>query len=160
MSKEVKITVPEGYEIDRENSTFECIKFKKKALTYENVAKELFCGKETYYISTDGRIKSQRIAVAFAEPNNATNNRQLERLLAYNKLMNVAEYLNSQALDWNDRSNGRWIITYDHTCKTLGVGCHRSIQSSNVYFDSIEHAKQAIEILGESVVKAALGVFE
>jgi len=26
--KELKINVPEGYEIDRENSTFECIKFK------------------------------------------------------------------------------------------------------------------------------------
>jgi len=28
-TKEVKITIPEGYEIDKENSTFECIKFKK-----------------------------------------------------------------------------------------------------------------------------------
>lgn len=28
MEKEVKIVPPEGYEIDRENSTFECIKFK------------------------------------------------------------------------------------------------------------------------------------
>ena len=29
-TKEVKITIPEGYEIDKENSTFEHIKFKKK----------------------------------------------------------------------------------------------------------------------------------
>jgi hypothetical protein len=29
MEKELKITPPEGYEIDRENSTFDCIKFKK-----------------------------------------------------------------------------------------------------------------------------------
>lgn len=29
-TKEIKITVPEGMEIDKENSTFECIKFKKK----------------------------------------------------------------------------------------------------------------------------------
>ena len=29
MEKEIKITPPEGYEIDRENSTFDCIKFKK-----------------------------------------------------------------------------------------------------------------------------------
>lgn len=28
-TKEVKIIIPEGYEIDKENSTFECIKFKK-----------------------------------------------------------------------------------------------------------------------------------
>lgn len=30
MEKEIKITPPEGFEIDRENSTFECIKFKPK----------------------------------------------------------------------------------------------------------------------------------
>lgn len=27
-TKEIKISVPDGYEIDKENSTFECIKFK------------------------------------------------------------------------------------------------------------------------------------
>lgn len=27
-TKEMKIVPPEGYEIDKENSTFECIKFK------------------------------------------------------------------------------------------------------------------------------------
>lgn len=30
MEKELKIQVPEGYEIDEENSTFGCIKFKEK----------------------------------------------------------------------------------------------------------------------------------
>lgn len=29
-TKEIKINIPEGYEVDKENSTFECIKFKKK----------------------------------------------------------------------------------------------------------------------------------
>ena len=28
MEKEVKIIPPEGYEVDKENSTFDCIKFK------------------------------------------------------------------------------------------------------------------------------------
>lgn len=37
--KEVKIQAPEGYEIDKENSTFECIKFKpiKRYITYGDV---------------------------------------------------------------------------------------------------------------------------
>ena len=30
--KELKIEVPKGYEIDKENSTFECIKFKPKGI--------------------------------------------------------------------------------------------------------------------------------
>lgn len=29
-TKEIKINIPEGYEVDKENSTFEYIKFKKK----------------------------------------------------------------------------------------------------------------------------------
>ena len=28
--KELKVEIPKGYEIDKENSTFECIKFKPK----------------------------------------------------------------------------------------------------------------------------------
>ena len=42
-TKELKIQIPEGYEIDKENSTFECIKFKsiKKDITYENICNNL-----------------------------------------------------------------------------------------------------------------------
>ena len=38
-TKEVKIQVPDGYEIDKENSTFECIKFKpiNRYITYGDV---------------------------------------------------------------------------------------------------------------------------
>ena len=36
-TKEFKINIPKGYEIDKENSTFECIKFKPvKNITYED----------------------------------------------------------------------------------------------------------------------------
>lgn len=40
-NKEVKITAPEGYEIDEKNSTFQCIKFKKKVKvrTWEDFSK-------------------------------------------------------------------------------------------------------------------------
>ena len=44
-TKEVKIQAPEGYEIDKENSTFECIKFKsiiKKNITYRDICEYLF----------------------------------------------------------------------------------------------------------------------
>lgn len=43
-TKEIKIDTPEGYEIDKENSTFECIKFKKKS-------KEINTWKDIEYIS-------------------------------------------------------------------------------------------------------------
>ena len=37
METEIRIQVPEGMEIDKENSTFECIKFKPKEITYVDI---------------------------------------------------------------------------------------------------------------------------
>lgn len=42
--KEIKINVPDGYVIDRKNSTFECIKFKKKESRFSDY-------KGDYYMS-------------------------------------------------------------------------------------------------------------
>lgn len=43
-TKEIKIDIPEEYEIDKENSTFECIKFKEKS-------KEINTWKDIEYLS-------------------------------------------------------------------------------------------------------------
>jgi len=54
-TKEIKIDIPEGYEIDKKNSTFECIKFKPiKTSKFSN-----YDGKFTFYgffINNDSRI--------------------------------------------------------------------------------------------------------
>ena len=94
-TKEIKINVPEGYEIDKENSTFECIKFKpiKKELTYEDVAEELFSD-ICFYIISSGMILPFDKIVGKDDKNNATSKKQLERLLALNQLLNIAEYYN------------------------------------------------------------------
>lgn len=99
-TKEIKIKVPEGYEIDEENSTYECIKFKpiKKELTYKDVAEGLF-GDSCYYINEHGTIKETCFAGECSiklEANSATNEKQLNRLLALNKLLNIAEYYNEK----------------------------------------------------------------
>lgn len=41
MEKEIKITPPEGYEIDKENSTFDCIKFKPVIKRFRDGYKEV-----------------------------------------------------------------------------------------------------------------------
>lgn len=96
-TKEIKINVPEGYEIDKENSTFERIKFKliKKNLTYEDVTEELF-GDTYYFINRRGRVLFTEEQIAKEDKNNATNKKQLERLLALNQLLNIAEYYNKK----------------------------------------------------------------
>lgn len=95
-TKELKIQVPEGYEIDKENSTFECIKFKliKKDTTYEDICSNLF--KSGYYINDSGEIVhvSDFNESAKKDKNNATNIKQLKRILALNQLLNIAKYYN------------------------------------------------------------------
>ena len=95
-TKELKIQVPEGYEIDKENSTSECIRFKpiKKDITYDDVCNKLF--KIGYYLNSRGEIlyaTNYAINVK-TDKNNATNRKQLERILALNQLLNIAEYYN------------------------------------------------------------------
>ena len=57
MEKEIKITPPEGFEIDKEHSTFDCIRFKpiekKKWRDNENA------DVAGYYITYGGRISDQ-----------------------------------------------------------------------------------------------------
>lgn len=96
-TKEIKINVPEGYEIDEENSTFECIKFKpiKKELTYEDVAEELFSS-SLFTLDTIGRICRVCSTGSKFDKYNATSKKQLERLFALNQLFNIAEYYNNK----------------------------------------------------------------
>lgn len=96
-TKEVKIQAPEGYEIDKENSTFECIKFKpiEKYITYADVCNKIF--KEFYYyIDNIGNINEYKKPDDFLlDKTNANNSRQLKKLLALNQLLNIAQYYNT-----------------------------------------------------------------
>lgn len=113
--KEVKIQVPEGYEIDRENSTFECIKFKsmfksiKRYITYKDICNSIL---ETgYYINSYGEIVGSIIHAVNLRTgkNNATNAKQIKRLLALNQLLNIAVYYNRKSKITNKL---RYKITY------------------------------------------------
>lgn len=97
-TKEIKINIPEGYEIDKENSTFECIKFRprKKYITYKDCCEKLFPN-IGYYTTSHGQIINDGLSDGYiTDPNNAPNKKQLERLLALNQLMNIAYYYNGK----------------------------------------------------------------
>lgn len=96
-TKEIKIQVPEGYEIDKENSTFKHIKFKpiKKYITYEDVCNTIFVN-DTYFITDRGCVHKDALwdNEIIPDKNIATNEKQLKRLLALNQLFNIADYYN------------------------------------------------------------------
>lgn len=154
--KEIRIQIPEGYVIDEENSTFECIKFKPKKLTYDDVAKELFAGKNIYYISNNGSIISHTVSsIVYADPNNCVTKTQAEKLLAINKLMTVAAYLNGK--DWESLkdSNAKYFFYVDANGK-LDTSVSYSVNYGGILFKSKEYIAKALEILGEETIKLAL----
>ena len=147
-TKEIKINIPEGYEIDKENSTFECIKFKSKKdisnLTYKDVCKRIFPNGEGCYIDIDGKIVNDCTEACITDPNNAPNKKQLERLLALNQLMNIAYYYNHHKY-----VEKGYIIAYNKEgC------CYEVMDDNNSYykltaidpiFEKIEDAKAVID---------------
>ena len=60
MEKELKINVPEGYEIDRENSTFECIRFKKKDDTYRHTCQSFY----GYYVTNSAYGQAYKLGIS------------------------------------------------------------------------------------------------
>lgn len=161
-AKELKIEAPEGYEVDWDNSSMNTIRFKpiKKKIKYHNIAEKLFLNKITYFINVNGEVGSYMLTGNPSRANNATSRQQLEQLLAINKLMNVAKYLNGNwKIDWRSKQE-KYYIVYDYWKYVLTVTCTNCFQSTLVYFESPLLAKQAIEILGEEEVKKALGIFE
>lgn len=129
-----------------------------KTFTYEDVCKELFQG-GYFYIDLRGRIHSiDGICESdYTDENNAISKYQLEKLLAINKLVNVAKYLNDGwEPDWNNTLEYKYFIYYDSSTCKFEVSDRRVVQFSIVYFKSSELAKKAIDILGYDCIKLAI----
>ena len=156
-TKELKIVPPPGYVIDKENSTFECIKFKRKVLCYADIAKELFLDRGIAYYAGPCKGEIASIGIndySYADSINCVSKKQAEKLLALNKLINVAKYLNG---DWKPNFNDGVYKYYVSIRKgKLTVSVTYSIQSVEILFESKELAEQAIEILGEETIRLAL----
>ena len=144
-TKEVKIDIPKGYEIDKENSTFECIKFKPiKCITYKDVCDNIFAKNHGYHISSSGNICYTPLKEFAYDADNAPNKKQLERLLALNQLMNIAYYYNHHKY-----VEKGYIIAYNReSC------CYKVMDDNNSYykltaidpiFEKIEDAQAVID---------------
>lgn len=150
------IIPPEGMEAYQEGNE---IKFRpiEKKLTYRDIAKKLFKNKIAYYPDAYCNIKSiDATDVSCYDANNCTSEKQLKKLLAINKLMNVAKYLNDGwQPNWEEHNNEfKWYINLYH--EIIGVNYTTHYNGQIVYFKSKELAEQAISILGQDTIKLAL----
>ena len=127
-NNQLTIDIPEGMEIDLENSdlTKGIVKFKKKDITYENVENALKLG-----------ISYKSILV---------NKNNVSKLVALSKLMNIAKYYNK---DWNPNwrslEESKYYIYYSTRSNIYGVSNTSSTKYINIYFRLYKDAKAVID---------------
>ena len=92
MEKELKIEVPQGYEIDRQNSTFEKIVFKKipeNPKTWEEYCKLTKGINSNYANATTNMVYKDRYTCAY---NEFATKERAEQFIALGKLLQLRDY--------------------------------------------------------------------
>lgn len=114
--------------------------------TYDDICKELFLHKRTYWVY-DKKIENNVSGyITYNDLSNCTSAAQAKRLAAFNKLQNIAKYLND---GWKPKFCGNqknWNIIKDNG---TFMAMFTTISKASVYFKSEDLAKEAIRIMGK-----------
>ena len=115
--KSFKVQIPEGYEIDKENSTFEYIKYKKVKSEYPKSWDEAFVGNNVsgYWVGSSGKIRiANRVAIR-EDKNTFKYQEQADSALAYaqlTQLMALPCFNGNWKPNWNDANDTKYSIAF------------------------------------------------
>ena len=141
--EEGKLMVRKKIEGDAEAPSKE----EEKPITYDDVCKKLFFDKKTYWL---GNKKIGYMPVGgdyYKDINNCTSMAQVKRLIAFNKLQNIAKYLND---GWKPKfgcDNENWAIVKDE--EGIVPRYNQRTNDGSVYFKSKDLVLEAIRLMGE-----------
>ena len=124
-NNQLTIDIPEGMEIDLENSDLAkgIIKFKKKDITYEDIL-------QAYTIEYGSLVVPSR---------------HIDKLLAVSKLMDIAKYYNGDwKPNWSNSKENKFCIKFDYHKDRLYVDYNNSIGAGDVFFKNSEDARTVI----------------
>lgn len=120
-NNQLTIDIPEGMEIDLENSDLAkgIVKFKKKDITYDDILQEC-----------PTNFSGLRV-----------RNHCIDKILAISQLMNIAKYYNGDwKPDWSDKYHRKYLIVYNSNNNTYTVDYNYGYIYSNIYFKNKEDA--------------------
>ena len=143
-TKEFKVQIPEGYEIDRENSTFEEIIFKKVEDPLAKLPKtwEEYCKRTKGYTSYYGySINGNTYETKFdGFYNEFFTKERVKQYVALGKLLQLRDYWVS---NWKDDSNNSVAVIYhfEGEIVNINVSKKRSL-SYSLTFPTREMAKE------------------
>lgn len=128
MDKELKIIPPEGYEIDRQNSTFDCIKFKpvnqQLPKTWEEFCKLYPAQEGGAYINNCSRVSqfSSGHKNFLTDKNVLPSEKYAEAMLALCQLIQLRDcYNDGWEPDWENSKEYKYTIYSTHGEITVGL---------------------------------------
>ena len=127
-NNQLTIDIPEGMEIDLENSDLAkgIVRFKQSIITYKDVEDTLKLG-----------INCKSIMV---------NKNNVSKLVTLSKLMNIAKYYNGDwKPNWRSLMEPKYYIYYNTRSNIYGVANASSTNYSNIYFRLDKDAKAVID---------------
>lgn len=127
-NNQLTIEIPEGMQIDLENSDLAngIIKFKQNTIIYADVADAL-------------KLCIHRKDIIVHE-NNAS------KLVALSRFMNIAKYYNGDwKPDWNNSEEAKYYIYYNPYNLKYRISCTSSANWGNIYFKFYDNAQSVID---------------
>ena len=118
-----------------------------KTITYDDICKKLFLNNKTYWAYKDGVDSDKASPSNYKDVDNCTSEAQVKRLIAFNKLQNIAKYLNDGWKPDFNRYDEKWNINKEGG--TFIEKYTRTLNKASVYFKSEELANEAIRLMGE-----------
>lgn len=119
---------------------------QEKPITYDDVLKELYLGKTAYWVYDKSIESGKQSSYNFEDAVNCTSVAQAKRMVAFNKLQNIAKYLNGNWKPDFDGNHENWSIT--KTGDDFLATYTRNVNKANVYFKSRDLTLEAIRLMG------------
>lgn len=117
-------------------------------ITYNDILKKLYFDKTAYWVYGKGDINEGKQSIAsYTDAVNCTSRAQAKRLAAFNKLQNIAKYLNKGWKPDFSICDKKWGIIKDGESFTpIYI---RMVNDANIYFGHKDLASEAIRLMGK-----------
>lgn len=141
--KDLVITPPDGYEIDKEKSSFEHIFFKelpKRGKTWEEIMKDK---EDMYCVGFDSSIEELTGITDWdliTSQNNVNTTEQAEKVIALCQLFVIMDHYND-GFDFTDQS--RYYPSWNFGAKHMAFDDMRAYNQCPIYFKSFEVGREA-----------------
>ena len=118
-----------------------------KPITYDDICRELFFNKDAWFLNHDTIDSWVQTLSNYRDLDNCTSKAQAKRMIAFNKLQNIAKYLNDGWKPNFEYGNKNWYINREGV-DNYKIFWSDIFNSGSVYFKTEELAWEAFRLMG------------